>query len=90
MGHHEYGYDDYANWDDDEEEYDGYEDFDCGWTFVDGQICDDVGSESCSFFCPHYRAMMNALKTHPNIPPTWAQPGQPEYWTSGDDDEIPF
>lgn len=86
MGHHEYGYDDYSNWDADEDEegYDGYEDFDCGWTHQLGQLCDDAGAESCSFFCPHYRTMINALKTHPNIPPTWAHPEQPEYWESND------
>ena len=68
-------YDDYDNhddWFDDEESYDGYEDFDCGWTHKLGQLCDDAGTESCSFFCPHYQAMIGALNTHPNIPPTWA------------------
>ncbi|MBZ0318660.1 MAG: hypothetical protein K8L91_19760 [Anaerolineae bacterium] len=61
------------------------EDFDCGWTHVEGQLCDDAGSESCSFFCPYYQAMMKSLQDHPNLPPTWAQVDQPEYWTGGED-----
>lgn len=65
-------YDEFGNYDDDI--LDDEPEFDCGWTFVEGQVCDDIGSESCSFFCPHYRAMMEALRTHPHIPPTWAHP----------------
>jgi hypothetical protein len=57
---------DYDELDDEESE------FDCGWTFESGQLCDDAGSESCSFFCPYHNAMMKALGDNPK-PPTWAQ-----------------
>ena len=58
-----------------------YEDheFDCGWSGDSGQLCDDAGSESCSFFCPHYRTMIESLGPKPK-PPRWAQDwGQPNW-----------
>lgn len=78
-----FDYDDYSDYEDDLEDYD-YDDediFDCGWTGVENQVCDDIGSESCSFFCPHYRLMTGGLTKHP-IPPRWAE--EPT------NDDIPF
>lgn len=46
--------------------------FDCGWTGESSQLCDDIGTESCSFFCPLYRAMMATLTDNAK-PPTWAE-----------------
>lgn len=74
-------YDDYDHYDEDGC-YEDEDDFDCGWTFELGQLCDDAGSESCSFFCPHHKAMMDALGDNPR-PPTWAQKAE---WFKDDDD----
>lgn len=71
--------DEFGNYDDDV--LDDEPEFDCGWSGED-QLCDDAGSESCSFFCPNYRLMMATLTDNAK-PPRWAE--QVDI-----DEDIPF
>lgn len=79
-------YDEFGNYDDDI--LDDEPEFDCGWSGESGQLCDDIGTESCSFFCPLHQAMFASLGDNPK-PPTWAEEKAEWFEGDGNDEQLP-